>query len=50
MIKTNKIFLTVIVFLNILFSASGEFKGWGPAILHHVADSQAIDSHCESKD
>ena len=43
MIKTNKIFLTVIVFLNILFSASGEFKGWGPAILHHVADSQAID-------
>ena len=42
MIKTNKISLIAVIFLNILFCASGEFTGWGPAILHHVADSKSI--------
>jgi len=40
--KKNKIFLITTLFLNILFSASGEFSGWGNAILHHVADSKSI--------
>ena len=43
MIKTNKIFLATLVFFNLLFSASGDFTGWGPAILHHVADSKSIN-------
>ena len=42
MIKKNKIFLITTLFSNILFSASGEFSGWGNAILHHVADSKSI--------
>ena len=42
MMKKNKIFLITTLFLNILFSASGEFSGWGNAILHHVADSKSI--------
>tara|TARA_Y100000590_G_scaffold407873_3_gene498538 strand:+ start:3389 stop:4297 length:909 start_codon:yes stop_codon:yes gene_type:complete len=43
MIKTYKLFLTLIFASSLLLSASGEFTGWGNIILHHVADSKTVD-------
>ena len=40
MIKINKLSLFIIMILvSTVFSASGEFTGWGNIILHHVSDS-----------
>lgn len=42
MILKNKFSILFLCSLSCLFSASGEFTGWGDAILHHVADSKAV--------
>ncbi len=42
MIKKNKFFLFIIILLSSMFSATGEFTGWGNVLLHHVADSKSV--------
>ena len=41
--KFNKIFIFTLSTIATLNGASGEFTGWGDAILHHVADSKSVD-------
>ena len=39
----NKFLITGSSFISYIFSASGEFTGWGDTILHHVADSHSVE-------
>ena len=43
MTKINKLSIFIISIISTLLGASGEFTGWGDAILHHVADSKSIN-------
>jgi len=40
MTKIYKLSIFIILLVSALFSASGEFPGWGNTILHHVQDSK----------
>ena len=42
MILKNKFLILFLCTISLIFSTSGEFPGWGPTILHHVADSKAV--------
>jgi F-type H+-transporting ATPase subunit a len=42
MILKNKFSIIFLCTISWIFSASGEFPGWGATILHHVADSDSV--------
>jgi F-type H+-transporting ATPase subunit a len=42
MILKNKFSILFLCTISWIFSASGDFPGWGPTILHHVADSNPV--------
>ena len=42
MILKNKFLLLFLPTISFLCGGGGEFPGWGPTILHHVADSDAV--------